>query len=142
VSVALPVVGEVGGGGKADGGVEGGVGSGGWAGGFVMTIGTGGCNKLAIAEFWSRFNADREPLDKGAEPLPAEAVGRTPAPPANGAEEFRWTMAEPVEGAPGRGAVVDLVTGAVAVSAVPLVLAVDCVICPAAMPDVSAAWSI
>jgi hypothetical protein len=47
-----------------------------------------------------------------------------------------------VEGALGRGAAVDLVTGAVAVGAVPLVLAVVCVACPAATPDVSAAWSI
>lgn len=137
MSVALPV--DVLGG--DGGGVEGEVEDGGRDGGGA-TAGAGGCNKLAIAEFRSRFDADREPLDKGAEPLPAEAVGRTPAPPANGAKEFRGTMAEPVEGAPGRGAAVDLVTGAVAVSAVPLVLAVDCVTCPAGMPDVSAAWSI
>jgi hypothetical protein len=29
-----------------------------------MTTVIGGCNKLAIAEFWSKLNADREPLDE------------------------------------------------------------------------------
>ena len=69
-----------------------------------MTIVVGGCNKLAIAEFWSKFNADREPLDEGAEPLPAEAAGRTPAAPANGEEVVGATAAEPVEVTAGSGA--------------------------------------
>ncbi|MGH7147776.1 MAG: hypothetical protein ACREIJ_07750 [Nitrospiraceae bacterium] len=89
-----------------------------------MTTGVEGCNKLAIAEFWSKFNADREPLDEGAEPLPAEA-------------------AEPVEVTPGRGVVVDFVTGAVAGGVVLLaVSAVVCVTCPAATPDAGAARSV
>ncbi len=54
-------------------GVEGGVEGGGSDGG-VVTTGVEGCNKLVIAEFWSKFDADREPLDEGAEPLPAEAA--------------------------------------------------------------------
>ena len=49
-----------------------------------MTIVVGGCNNLAIAELWSKLNADREPLDKGVERLPAEVAERTPAAPANG----------------------------------------------------------
>jgi len=57
VSVTLPVDGL--GGGGVDGGVEGGGSDGG-----VVTTGVEGCNKLAIAEFWSKFNADREPLDE------------------------------------------------------------------------------
>ena len=53
----FPVDGLTGGGddGGTDGGVE-------------------GCNKLVIAEFRSKFNADREPLEEDAEPLPAEAA--------------------------------------------------------------------
>jgi hypothetical protein len=39
-----------------------------------VTIGVEGCNKFVIAAFLSKFNADREPLDEGAEPLPAEAA--------------------------------------------------------------------
>ena len=136
MSVALPVD-VLGGDGS---GVEGEVDDGGRDGG--ATTGAGGCNKFAIAEFRSRFDADREPLDEGAEPLPAEAAARTPAAPANGIVEFGGTMAEPVEGVLGRGAAVALMTGAVAVGVVPLVLAVGCVACPAATPDVSAAWSI
>lgn len=54
-------------------GVEGGLEGGGDDGG-VVTIGVEGCNKLVIAAFLSKFNADREPLDEGAEPLPAEAA--------------------------------------------------------------------
>ena len=49
-----------------------------------MTTVVGGCNNLAIAEFWSKFNADREPLDKGVERFPAGVAERTPAAPANG----------------------------------------------------------
>lgn len=41
------------------GGVEGGVEGGGSDGG-VVTTGVGGCNKLAMAEFLSKFNVDRE----------------------------------------------------------------------------------
>jgi hypothetical protein len=67
VSVTIPVDGL---GGGVDGGVEGGGSDGG-----VMTTVVGGCNKLAILEFWSKFNADRERLNEGAEPLPAEAAG-------------------------------------------------------------------
>ena len=105
-----------------------------------MTTVVGGCNKLAIAEFWSKFNADREPLDEGAEPLPAEAAERTPAAPANGEGAVGATAAEPVEVIPGSGAAIDFVMGAVAVGVVPLVgSAVVCVTCPAATPDVTAA---
>jgi hypothetical protein len=106
----------------------------------VVTTGVGGCNKLAIAEFWSKLNADREPLDEGAELLPAEATERTPAALANGEGAVGATAAEPVEVTPGRGVAVDFVTGAVAVGVVPLLVsAVVCVTCPAATPDVSAA---
>jgi hypothetical protein len=105
-----------------------------------MTTVVGGCNKLAIAEFRSKFNADREPLYEGAEPLPAEAAGRTPAAPANGEEAVGTTAAEPVEVNPGIGAAIDFVIGAVTERAVPLVgSAVICVTCPAATPDVRAA---
>ena len=88
-------------------GVGGGVGDGG-----IVTKGVGGCNKLAIAVFWSKLNADREPLDERAEPLPAEA-------------------------APGRAAAVGFVTGAGVVTAVPLV-----VLAVTATPDVGAARSV
>jgi hypothetical protein len=87
VSVTFPVDGL--GGGGVDGGVEGGGSEGG-----AMTTVVGGCNKRAIAEFCSKFNADREPLDEGAEPLPAEAAGRTPAGPANGEGAVGATEAE------------------------------------------------
>lgn len=56
-----------------EGGVDGGVEGGGSEGG-VLTTGVEGCSKLVIAEFLSKFSADREPLDEGAEPLPAEAA--------------------------------------------------------------------
>ena len=108
-----------------------------------MTTVVGGCNKLAIAEFRSKFDADREPLNEGAEPLPAEAAGRTPAAPANGEEAVGAAAAEPVEATPGRGAAFDFVMGAVAVGIVLLaVSAVVCVTCPAATPDVGAARSV
>ena len=108
-----------------------------------MTTVVGDCNKLAIAEFWSKFNADRERLDEGAEPLPAEAAGRTPAAPANGEEVVGVTAAEPVEATAGSGATDDFVMGAVGVGAMLLaVLAVVCVTCPAATPDVTAARSV
>ena len=108
-----------------------------------MTTVVGGCNKLAIAEFRSKFDADREPLYEGAEPLPAEAAGRTPVAPANGAEAVGETAAEPVEVSPGRGAAFDFVMGAVAVGIVLLaVSAVVCVTCPAAPPDATAARSV
>ena len=55
---------------EVDGGVEGG----GGVTEVLMTTGVGGCNRLVIAEFLSKFDADREPLDEGAEPLPAEAA--------------------------------------------------------------------
>lgn len=55
--------------GLAGGGVAGGV-----DGEGVVTTGVVGCNKLVIAEFWSKFKADREPLDEDADPLPAEAA--------------------------------------------------------------------
>ena len=103
----------------------------------------GDCNKFAIAEFWSKFNADRERLDEGAEPLPAEAAGRTPAAPANGEAVVGVTAAEPVEATAGSGATDDFVMGAVGVGAMLLaVSAVVCVACPAAIPDVSAARSV
>jgi hypothetical protein len=103
----------------------------------------GGCNKLAIAEFWSKFDADREPLYEGAEPLAAEATGRTPAAPANGVEAVGATAAEPVEVTPGSGAPDDFVMGTVAVGVVLLaVSAIVCVTCPAATPDVGAARSV
>jgi len=145
VSVTLPVDGLGGGGGVdrgVDGGVEGGVEGGGSDGG-VVTTGVEGCNKLAIAEFWSKFNADREPLIEGAEPLAAEAAERTVAAPANGEGAVGATAAEPVDVTPGRGAAIDFVMGAVAVGGVPLVgSAVVCVTCPAAVPDVSAACGV
>jgi len=103
----------------------------------------GGCNKLATLEFWSKFNADRERLDEGAEPLPAEAAGRTPAAPANGEEVVGVTAAEPVEATAGSGATDDFVMGAVGVGAMLLaVSAVVCVTCPAATPDVGPARSV
>jgi hypothetical protein len=71
----FPVDGLAGGGddGGTDGGVDGGI-EGGLGGGGVLTTGVEGCNKLVIAEFWSKFKADREPLEEAAEPLPAEAA--------------------------------------------------------------------
>jgi hypothetical protein len=111
----------------------------------VVTTGVGGCNKLAIAEFWSKFNADREPLDEGTEPLPAEATERTPAALANGetVEDLGAVVAAPVEVTPGRGVAGNFVTGAVAVGVVPLLVsAVVCVTCPAATPDVGVARSV
>jgi hypothetical protein len=39
-----------------------------------VTTGVEGCNRLMIAGFLSTFDADLEPLDEGAEPLPAEAA--------------------------------------------------------------------
>ena len=71
----FPVDGLAGGGddGGTDGGVEGRV-DGGLDGGGVLTTGVEGCNKLVIAEFWSKFKADREPLEEDAEPLPVEAA--------------------------------------------------------------------
>ena len=109
----------------------------------MLTTGVGGCSKLAIAGFWSKFNADRDPLDEGAEPLPAEATERTPAVPANGEEAVGATAAEPVEVITGSGAPVDFVAGAVAVGIVPLLIsAIACVTRPAAPPDVSAAPSV
>ena len=108
-----------------------------------MTTVIGGCNKLAIAEFRSKFDADREPLYEGAEPLPAEAAERTPAAPANGEEAVGETAAEPVEVIPGKGAAVDFVMGTVAVGIVLLaVSAVVRVTCPAATPDATAALSV
>ena len=136
MSVTFPVDGL--GGGGVDGGAEGG----GSDGGVVIT-GVGGCNKLAIAVFWSKFNADREPLDEGAEPLPAEAAERTLAAPTIGEGAVEATEAEPVEVTPGRGVAVDFVTGAVAwVGVLLAVSAVVCVTCPAATPDVGAARSV
>lgn len=105
-----------------------------------MTTVVGGCNNLAIAEFWSKFNADREPPDGGTEPLPAEAAERTPGAPANGEGAVETTAAEPVEVFPGRGAAIDFMMGAGTERVVPLVgSAVVCVTCPAAPPDVRAA---
>ena len=136
MSVTFPVDGL--GGGGVDGGVEGG-----GSDGSVITTVVGGCNKLATLEFWSKFNADRERPNEGAEPLPAEAAGRTPAAPANGEEAVGETAAEPVEVTPGRGATFDFMMGAVAVGIVLLaVSAVVCVTCPAATPDVTAARSV
>lgn len=134
MSVTLPVDGL--GGDDVEDGVEGGVeGDGG-----VEVTGVGGCNKRAIAEFWSKFNADREPLEDGAEALPAEARGRLPTAPANGEGEVGAAATEPVAVIPGRSAAVDLVMGAAAVGVVLLVLsAVVCVTCPAAMLDVTTA---
>lgn len=100
-----------------------------------MTTGVEGCNKLAIAEFLSKFNADREPLDTGTEPFPAEAAGRLPAAPASGRGAVGAAATAPVAVTPGRGAAVGLVIGAGAVL-VP-VSAVVRVTCSAAMPDVA-----
>jgi len=122
------------------GGVEGGVEEG------VVTTGVGGCNKLEIAGFWSKFNADRDPLDEGAEPPPAEAIERTPAVPANGEGAVGATAAEPVEVSPATGVAVDFVAGAVAEGGLLLaVSAVDCATRPATTPDVSvveSAWDV
>ena len=108
-----------------------------------MITGVGGCNKLAIAEFWSKFNADREPPDEGAEPLPAEAAERTLAAPANGEGAVGATAAALDEVTPGGGVAVDFVTGAVAMGVVLLaVSAVVCATCPAATPDGSAVRSV
>jgi hypothetical protein len=140
VSVTFPVDGLGGGGVERE--VEGGVERGGSDGSVMTTVG-GGCNKLAIAEFWSKFNADREPRDEGAEPLLPEAAERTPAAPANGEGAVGATAAEPVEVIPGRGAAIDFVMGAVAVGVVSLVgSAVVCMTCPAAPPDISAAGGV
>ena len=123
-------------------GLGGGVDGGGSDGGVMTTV-VGGCNKLEILEFWSKFNADRERPNEGAEPLPAEAAGRTPAAPANGEEVVGVTAAEPVEATAGSGATDDFVMGAIGVEVVLLaVSAVVCVTCPAATPDVSAARSV
>ena len=75
MSVTFPVDGL--GGGDVEGGVEGGVDGdveGGGSDGGVVITGVEGCNKRVIAGFWVKFNADREPLDEGAEPLPVEAA--------------------------------------------------------------------
>ena len=133
MSVTFPVDG-LGVGGVEDGGSDGG----------VAITGVEGCNKLAIAEFWSKFNADREPLDEGAEPLPAEAAERTLAAPTIGEGVVEATAAAPVEAATGSGcAAVDFVMGAVDVRGVfPAVSAVVCETCSVAMPDVSAPGSV
>jgi hypothetical protein len=55
------------------GGVEGGE-SGGGEGGGLVTVGAGGCNKLVIAGFWSRFAADLDPLIAGIVGGPDEAL--------------------------------------------------------------------
>ena len=136
-SVTLPIDGL---GGGVDGGVKGGGSDGG-----AVTTGIGGCNKLTIQDFWSKFIADRELPSEGAESLPAEATGRTPVAPANGetVEDLGATVAAPVEVSPGRGVAVDFVTGVVAVGVVPLLVpAVVCVTCPAATPDVGAGRSV
>lgn len=102
--------------------------------------GGGGCNKLATAEFWRRFNADREPPDERAEPLPAEVAERTFAAPANGTEAVEATPAEPVVVTPGRGAEAVFAVGAVPAGIVSLgEAAVVCVTGPAAIPDAGAA---
>jgi hypothetical protein len=67
VSVTLPIDG------LGGGGDEGGVEEGGSDGGVMTTV-VGGCNKFTSAGFWSKFKADREPLDEGAAPLPVEAA--------------------------------------------------------------------
>ena len=107
-----------------------------------MTTGVEGCNKLAIVEFRSTFSADRDPLNEGVDPFPAEAAERTPAAPAKGEEEVGETTTEPVEVTPGSIAAADFVTSAVAVEVVPLLVSSFVrVRCPAAMPDVGAARS-
>lgn len=102
-----------------------------------MTTGVEGCNKLAIAEFWSKFNADLEPLDERAELPPAEAAERTLAVLLNG--KVGVTGTTPVEVVLPRGVAVDFVTGAMVVGAVPLMASVVvCETCPAATSDVGA----
>lgn len=136
MSVTLPVDGL--GGDDVEGGVEG-IGS---DGGVVIT-GVGGCNKRVIAGFWSKFNADREPLGDGTEALPAEATGRLSAAPANGEGAVGAAATEPVAVIPGRSAAVDLVMGAIAVGVMLLVVsAVVCVTCQAAMLDVTTALDV
>ena len=108
-----------------------------------MTTGVGGCNKLAIPEFLSKFNADREPPNKGAAPLPLDAAGRAAIAPANGEGAFEATAAEAVEVTPERDAAVDFVIGTVAVGVVPLMVSAAAgVACPATLPDVDAALSV
>lgn len=127
--------------GGVEGGVEGGA-EGGVEGGEATT-GVGGCNKLAIAEFWSKFSADREPPDEEAEPFPAEATGRPAAALANGGGAVGETAAVPIEVRPARGAAVDFVMGVVAVGVVPLAVStVVCGTCPAATPDATVARSV
>ncbi len=107
-----------------------------------MTTGVGGCSKLAIAEFWSKFNADREPPDEEAEPLPADATGRPAAALTNGEGAVGVTTTVPIEVSPARGAAVDFVMGFVVVGIVPLaVSAAVCGTCPAATPGVTVARS-
>jgi len=123
------------GGGAVCGGGEGGGSDGG-----VVTIGVGACNKPAISEFWSTFNADREPLNERDEPPPTEAVERTPAAAENGKKEVGEIAAEPVEVPPERGAVIDFVTSAIGVGVTPLLLLpVPGATCPAATFDIGAA---
>ena len=130
MSVTVPVDG-LGVGGVEDGGSDGG----------VAITGVEGCNKLAIAEFWSKFNADREPLDERAELPPAEAAERTLAVLLNG--KVGVTGTTPVEVVLPRGVAADFVTGAVAVEGLPLMVsAAVCETCSVAMPDVSAPGSV
>lgn len=144
MSVTLPVDGL---GGGTDGGVEGGVGGGGGAGGGadggveegVLMTGVGGCSNLVIEELWSKFNADRDPLEEGAAPVPAEATGRPASAPADGEGALGPTAAVPAAASPENGIAIGFVTGAVAMGDVALVVsAVICGACPSVMPDISA----
>jgi hypothetical protein len=137
VSVTFPVDG-LGGGTAAgvEGGVGGGVG-GGVDGGVeegVLTTGAGGCSNLAIEEFWSKFTADRDPLEEGADSVPAEATGRPASAPADGEGALGPTAAVPAEASPENGTAIGFVTGAVAL----VVSAVICGACPSVTPDVEA----
>lgn len=127
MSVTFPVDGL---GGGTAGGVEGGVGGGGGADGGVeegvLMTGVGGCSNLVIEELWSKFNADRDPLEEGAAPVPAEATGRPAAAPADGEGALGPTAAVPAEASPETGAVALVVS------------AVICGACPSVTPDVEA----
>jgi hypothetical protein len=108
-----------------------------------VITGVGGCNKRVIAGFWSKFNADREPLEDGTEALPAEATERLPAAPAKGEGAVGAAATEPVAVISGRSAAVDLVMSAVAVGVMLLVVsAVVRVTCQAGMLDVTTALDV
>jgi hypothetical protein len=100
----------------------------------VVTTGVEGCNKPAIAEFWSKFNADREPLDEGTGLLPTVAAERMLVELASGENGVDVIGAAPVEMTPAREGI-DFVMDARAGESVLLVVSVAvCKICPGSGP--------